>query len=56
LLGLVGRIDVFTIWVTILLAIGLAVTGKIPRSRAAIAGVLMWVLGALPTLAGALRQ
>jgi hypothetical protein len=56
LLGLVGRIDVFTIWVTILLAIGLAVTGKISRSRAAIAGVIIWLLGALPGLATALRQ
>jgi hypothetical protein len=56
LLGIVGRIDVFTIWVTILLAIGLAVTGKISRGRAAIAGVVIWVVGALPAVAGALRQ
>ena len=50
LLGLLGRIDVFTIWVTVLLAIGLAVTGKIPRGRAAIAGVIVWFLGAVPLL------
>jgi hypothetical protein len=50
LLALVGRIDVFTIWVTILLAIGLAVTGKIPRAKAAIAGVIVWFLGAVPLL------
>jgi hypothetical protein len=56
LLALVGRIDVFTIWVTVLLAIGLAVTGRIPRSKAAIAAVLVWVLGALPALLGAARQ
>jgi hypothetical protein len=55
LLALVGRIDVFTIWVTVLLAIGLAVTGKISRQRAAIAGVIMWCLGALFALLGALR-
>ena len=55
LLGLVGRIDVFTIWVTVLIAIGLAVTGKISRGRAAIAAVVVWLVGALPTLAGALR-
>src|SRR5690349_12593945 len=41
LLGFIGRIDVFTIWVTVLLAIGLAVTGKISRGRAAIAGVVI---------------
>lgn len=56
LVALLGRIDVFTIWITVLLAIGLAVTGKIPRRRAAIAGVLVWVIGALPSLLGALRS
>ena len=50
LLAFLGRIDVFTIWVTVLLAIGLAVTGKIPRGRAAIAAAIVWVLGALPLL------
>ena len=56
MLALLGRVDVFTIWVTVLLVIGLAVTGKIPRSRAAIAGVFVWVIGALPALLGALRS
>lgn len=55
LLGLVGRIDVFTIWVTILLAIGLSVTGKIPRAHAAGAAAAMWLVGALPQLLAALR-
>ena len=50
LLALVGRLDVFTIWVTVLLAIGLSVTGNIPRSRAAIAAALVWLLGAAPLL------
>jgi hypothetical protein len=50
LLGLLGRVDVFTIWVTVLLAIGLAVTGKIPRAKAAIAGAIVWFLGAVPLL------
>ena len=50
LLALLGRIDVFTIWVTVLLAIGLSVTGKIPRSRAAIAAAVVWVLGAVPLM------
>lgn len=56
LLAVIGRLDVFTIWVTVLLVIGLSVTGRIPRSKAAIAGVLMWVLGMIPGLIGALRQ
>jgi len=56
LLGLIGRIDVFTIWITVLIAIGLAVTGKISRGRAAIAAAIVWLVGALPTLASALGQ
>ena len=55
LVALLGRLDVFTIWVTVLLAIGLAVTGRIDRGRAAIAGVLLWIVGALPGVIGALR-
>lgn len=50
LLALVGRLDVFTIWVTVLLAIGLSVTGGISRSRAAIAAAIVWLLGAAPLL------
>jgi len=56
LLGLVGRIDVFTIWITVLIAIGFAVTGKIGRGKAAIAAAIVWFVGALPTLASALRS
>jgi hypothetical protein len=56
LLALIGRLDVFTIWVTVLLAIGLAVTGRIPRSRAAIAAALVWLAGALPGVLQAARQ
>jgi hypothetical protein len=55
LLALVGRIDVFTIWVTVLLAIGLSVTGGISRKRAAMAAPLMWAAGAIPVLLQALR-
>ncbi|MEO5816418.1 MAG: Yip1 family protein [Gemmatimonadaceae bacterium] len=56
LLAALGRLDVFTIWVTILIGIGLSVTGKIPRSKAMIAAVVIWFVGALPTMLGALRQ
>lgn len=55
LIAFAARIDVFTIWVTVLLAIGISVTGKIPRSRAAMAAALIWVLGGLYTLLTALR-
>jgi hypothetical protein len=56
LLALIGRIDVFTIWVTVLLAIGLSVTGKIPRQKAYIAAVIVWIIGALPTVLQAMRS
>jgi hypothetical protein len=56
LLAIVGRLDVFTLWVTVLLAIGLAVTGKISRGKAAVAAAIVWLVGALPTIAAALRQ
>jgi hypothetical protein len=56
LLAIVGRLDVFTIWLTILLGIGLSVTGKISRSNAMVAAAIVWFLGALPALLGALRQ
>jgi hypothetical protein len=55
-LALLGRLDVFTIWVTILLAIGLSVTGRIPRSRADMAAACVWLIGALPGVLGALRS
>ena len=50
LLGLVGRVDIFTLWVTALLAIGIAVVGKLPREKAILAGVVMWMFGALPSV------
>jgi hypothetical protein len=56
LLALLGRVDLFTIWLTVLLAIGLAVTGRIPRSKAAMAAVIVWLVGALPQLLGAARM
>ena len=50
LLGLLGRIDVFTLWVTVLLAIGIGVVAKLPKDKVVVAGVIMWVFGALPAI------
>lgn len=50
LLGLLGRIDVFTIWVSFLLGIGITVVGKLPREKVLPAALLMWVFGAVPAL------
>ena len=55
LIGLLGRVDLFTIWVTVLLAIGLAVTGRIPRGKAAMAAAVVWILGALPGVSRAFQ-
>jgi len=56
LLAVVGRIDVITIWITALIAIGLCVTGRIPMRKAAIAAAIVWCVGALPLILGALRS
>ena len=54
--ALAGRFDLFLIWITVLLAIGLKVIGKIPMNKAMVAAVLVWLIGALPALIGAMRQ
>jgi hypothetical protein len=55
LLAFVGRLDLFTLWITVLIAIGLSVTGRIPLGRAAIAAALVWLIGGLPLMFQALR-
>jgi len=56
LLALVARIDVFTIWETILLAIGLQITVKVSKTNSYIAAALVWLIGAIPAVLGALRS
>lgn len=51
-LGLVGHIDLFTIWSAILIGIGVKVTGGATQGQAIAVAVVMWVLGALPALLG----
>jgi uncharacterized membrane protein len=55
-IALASRVDLFTIWVTVLLAIGLHVVGKVSKQQAAIAAAIVWVIGALPAVFGALRS
>jgi hypothetical protein len=50
MVGLLGRIDLFTLWVTVLIGIGLSVVGKIPRSQGMIGAAIVWVCGALPAI------
>lgn len=49
-----GRADLFTIWVTVLLTLGLIHTAKVERTKAIAAGAALWVLGGLPALLQAL--
>lgn len=55
LITVLGRLDLITLWCTALLALGLSVTGKIPITKAAIAAALVWLVGGLFPLWGALR-
>lgn len=59
MLTLLGRVDLFTLWVSALLGIGIVVVGKLPRGRIVPAALIMWTLGAVPAfwqlLMGALR-
>ncbi|HKT09985.1 MAG TPA: YIP1 family protein [Gemmatimonadaceae bacterium] len=56
MLALLTRFDLLTIWCTILVGIGLAVVGKIPRSKAMLAAVIVWALSSVFPLLSALRQ
>lgn len=54
-LALLTRVEVFTIWVTILLAIGLHVTGKVSKRNAYLAAAIVFVVGSLPAVLQAVR-
>jgi len=56
LLGLLSRFDIITLWVTVLLAIGLVTVGKVPRAKVAIVAIAFWLIGAIPVLLGAWRE
>ena len=54
--ALLSRIEPFTLWVTVLLGIGLSVVCRIPRSRAFAAAAALWVIGTIFALLSVLRQ
>ena len=54
-LALLGRIDVFTIWVTVLIAIGIKVMGRATTGQAVLGAVVVWLIGAIPMLIQAMR-
>jgi hypothetical protein len=55
-LAMLGRVDLFTLWTTVLLAIGLVAAGKVAKEKQVIAGATMWVVGSLPAVLQALRS
>lgn len=50
LYGLASGLDLFAVWNAVLVGIGVAVIGKVSAGRAAIAGLLYFVLATLPLL------
>jgi uncharacterized protein YneF (UPF0154 family) len=52
LLGFLARFDVFTLWVTVLMGIGVAVLARVPRGRGLAAAAIAWAIPTLFTLAG----
>jgi hypothetical protein len=54
-IALASRVDLFTIWITVLLGIGIYVVGKVTKQQAVIIATIVWVIGALPAVLGALR-
>ena len=54
-LALLGRIDLFTLWVTVLIAIGIKVMGRATAGQAVLGAALVWLVGAIPMLIQAIR-
>lgn len=54
--GLYDRLDLFVLWGLVLIAIGVATIGRLSRAKAWAFGIGMWVVTALPTLYGAMKQ
>ena len=50
------RLDLFVLWGLVLIAIGVAVIGKVPKAKAWAFGIGLWVVTVLPGLFGAWRQ
>lgn len=47
---LLGRFDLITIWVTILIGVGVYVTGKTGKASATAVAIAVWVIGGLPAI------
>lgn len=54
--ALAGRVDVFTLWCTVLIAIGIKVIARVSTGRAVAGAAIIWLLGAIPVLWQAMSQ
>lgn len=48
--NVLGRVDLFTLWVTLLVALGLIHVAKVEKSKAFAGAAVLWALGAVPAL------
>jgi len=56
LLAILGGLDLFSIWVVVLMAIGISVVARVSRSTGAMAAVIVWFIGLIPALWQAIQQ
>lgn len=56
LLALATRLDLITIWVTVLIGVAYYAGGKLTKGKAAAAAITLWILGGFFPLLGAMRQ
>ncbi|MFP4624937.1 MAG: YIP1 family protein [Gemmatimonadota bacterium] len=54
LVSLAARVDLFTLWATALVAVGVRVVAGLDRASAWVVALVVWLLGAVPILVGAL--
>jgi hypothetical protein len=54
--AVLANLDVFTIWIFVLMAIGIAVVARVPMKRAAITAFLVWLVTLLPSIYQAISQ
>ena len=50
-LAFLARVDLITLWITLLVAIGLKVVAKASTGQAVLGAAIVWLIGALPLLA-----
>ncbi|MGH9422002.1 MAG: YIP1 family protein [Thermoanaerobaculia bacterium] len=56
LAAVLNNLDLFTIWMFVLMAIGIAVVARVPMKRAAITAGLVWLVTLLPSIYQGISQ